>query len=277
MEQEGYRVVEAGSAEQCLALYRDFRPDVILLNAMMPGVDGFMCCGQLQKLSGNHPPVLIITNLDDQATVDRIFEVGATDYITKPIRLVVLRQRVRRLLQATQVMEKLRQQTEREGLLKAIVLKIRQSLDLDEILNTSATEIRAFLNVDRVAVYQISPGQGGTFVAESVAPGRAAVLGTPLIDPCFDMEYASQYQQGRIAATDDIYQAGLPACYIELLARIEIPANLLVPIIYKNELWGLLCAHQCSAAGHWESFEIELLLQMADQMAIAIQQSTLYQ
>lgn len=134
MEQEGYRVVEAGSAEQCLALYKDFHPDVILLNAMMAGVDGLMCCGQLEKLSGNLPPVLMITSLDDQATVDRIFEVGAPDYISKPIRLVVMRQRVRRLLQASQVMEELRQQTARERLLKAIVLKIRQSLDLDQKL-----------------------------------------------------------------------------------------------------------------------------------------------
>jgi len=276
IEQDGYRVVPVAGAEQCLAIYESIRPDVVVLNTMLPGVDGFTCCAQLQASRSNPPPVLMMTSLEDLETIDRIFAVGAMDYITKPIRLVVLRQRIRRLLQTNRIMEELRQQTQREHLVKAITLKIRQSLDLDQNLSTSVTEVRAFLNADRVALYQINPGRGGTFVVESVKPGWTPVLGIPLVDPCFDEEYASQYRQGRVSATNDIYQADLPDCYVELLARIEIRANLIVPVVYKDELWGLLCAHQCSAARHWESFEVELLCQLANQMAIAIQQSRLF-
>lgn len=273
--QEGCQVLAAADAEQCLVICQHHRPDVILLNAMLPGVDGFTCCAQLQT-SSNPPPVVMITSFDDLGTIERIFQVGAIDYITKPIRLVVLRQRLRRLLQTHQVMKELRQQTERERLLKAMTLKIHQSLDLDQILSTSVREARLFLKVDRVALYRIHPSQGGTFVVESVAPGWTSVLDTPLVDPCFDEVYASRYRQGRVSVTDDIYQAGLPDCYVELLARIEIRANLVVPVVYQDELWGLLCAHQCSAARQWESFEVELLCQLASQMAIAIQQSRLF-
>lgn len=108
MEKAGYQVAEAKDGEECLAVYDRLQPDLILLDAMMPVMDGFTCCNQLQKLPrGDRIPVLMITGLDDQASVDRAFEVGATDYITKPINWAVLRQRVRRLLDQSQLYRQL--------------------------------------------------------------------------------------------------------------------------------------------------------------------------
>jgi len=80
----------------CLLAY--IHPDIILLDAMMPVMDGFTCCAKLKALPGGSHPVLIITGLEDEASVDWAFEVGAIDYVTKPIHWPVLRQRVRRLL-----------------------------------------------------------------------------------------------------------------------------------------------------------------------------------
>lgn len=118
MEKEGYRVVEAEDGEQCLSACQQKQPDMVLLDAMMPVMDGFACCAQLQtRLAEECPPVLMITVLDDKASVDRAFEVGATDYITKPIHWPVLRQRVRRLLQTRWAMRQLQRQVERERLL----------------------------------------------------------------------------------------------------------------------------------------------------------------
>lgn len=104
MEQEGYQTLEASNAKEGLELYTRFHPDIVLLDAMMPVMDGFTGCSKLQALPGGaSTPVLMITGLDDQASVDRAFEVGATDYITKPIHWAVLRQRVKRLLQQSQL------------------------------------------------------------------------------------------------------------------------------------------------------------------------------
>ncbi|MBW4575983.1 MAG: response regulator [Aphanothece sp. CMT-3BRIN-NPC111] len=121
LEQEGYQVVEANNGEACLAAYRHYQPDAVLLDAVMPVMDGFACCTQLQTLFGNdspsgdrsscylatyrgasRTPILMITVLDDPDSVERAFEVGATDYITKPIHWAVLRHRVRRLIQESQ-------------------------------------------------------------------------------------------------------------------------------------------------------------------------------
>lgn len=102
MQQEGYRVEAVGDGAQCLAAYTRLHPDIILLDGLMPVMDGFTCCSKLQTLpGGERTPVLMITSLDDQASVDRAFEAGAIDYITKPIHWPVLRQRMRRILQAS--------------------------------------------------------------------------------------------------------------------------------------------------------------------------------
>nr|WP_290222112.1 PAS domain S-box protein [Trichocoleus desertorum] len=171
----------------------------------------------------------------------------------------------------------IQQQVERDRLLADIALRIRRSLQLNDILQTAVTEVRNLLQVERAAIYQIIPGQSGQFIVESVASNCVSVLDVALQDPCFDRKYSSQYQQGRISAVDDIYQANYLPCYLELLERVQIRANLLVPIISNDQLWGLLCVHQCSASRHWETFEIDSLQRLVTQLAIAIQQSELYE
>jgi len=108
LQQEGYRVEAADHGEQGLEAYGRLQPDLILVDAMMPVMDGFTFCQQFQTLSGSEStPVLMITGLDDQASVDQAFAVGAVDYVTKPIHWPVLRQRVRRLLREAQLSQAL--------------------------------------------------------------------------------------------------------------------------------------------------------------------------
>ncbi|QSJ18024.1 diguanylate cyclase [Nostoc sp. UHCC 0702] len=122
IKKEGYRVTEACNGQHCLDICQQQLPDLVLLDAMMPGLDGFNCCMQLQTLLGeNCPPVLMITALDDQESVDRAFEVGATDYITKPIDWSVLSQRINRLLTSKGAMMEHQQKIQRECLLTAQV------------------------------------------------------------------------------------------------------------------------------------------------------------
>ena len=69
MQQEGYRVEEVSNGQQCLAAYTDLYPDIILLDGMMPVMDGFTCCSQVRLLPGGERiPILIITGLDDEAS-----------------------------------------------------------------------------------------------------------------------------------------------------------------------------------------------------------------
>lgn len=129
MNNEGYRVIEASDGIEGLEFYKQLKPDMVLLDAKMPGMDGFTCCTQIKAIAGGLGiPVLMITSLEDEDSVERAFEAGATDYITKPIHWAVLRRRVQRLLQE--------KQAERE-ILKALV----QERELNELRSRIVTMV----------------------------------------------------------------------------------------------------------------------------------------
>jgi diguanylate cyclase (GGDEF)-like protein len=105
LEQDGFEVILAKNGDDGIAAYQEYRPDLILVDAVMPILDGFEFCEQLKNLGERLTPILMITSLDDDDSVDRAFAAGATDYITKPINLPVLRQRVRNLVRQSHLLK----------------------------------------------------------------------------------------------------------------------------------------------------------------------------
>jgi len=109
LQRDGFRVEEASDGQQALALLTRFQPDVILMDAMMPVMDGFTACARMQELpNGADIPVLMITALQDNSSVERAFAAGASDYIPKPIHYAVLSQRVRRIIEANRAEKRIR-------------------------------------------------------------------------------------------------------------------------------------------------------------------------
>jgi diguanylate cyclase (GGDEF)-like protein len=170
----------------------------------------------------------------------------------------------------------LKQQTERERMITAIAQHIRQSLDLTEILNTTVAEVRQFLDTDRVFIYRFEPDWSGTILVESVTPGFKSSVGTKIQDTYFVETSGEPYRNGRIQAIENIYTAGLTICHVNLLVKFQVKANLVVPILKGQELWGLLVAYHCCSPRKWQQWEIDLLKELATQLAIAIQQAELY-
>ncbi|WP_066426956.1 PAS domain S-box protein [Anabaena sp. 4-3] len=179
--------------------------------------------------------------------------------------------------QVAQRTAKLIQQANTDRLLANLSQNIRNTFDIESILQTTVSEIRAYLQTDRVVIYQFEPQWTGKIVAESLAPGKTSIIGRMIYDPCFATSWVEPYMNGQVRKIEDIYAYGLANCHIELLEQAEIRANLIVPIVYNQQLWGLLCAHQCSQPRYWETLEVELLEKLSSQIAIAIQQSQLYQ
>ncbi|MDX2217021.1 MAG: PAS domain-containing protein [Oculatellaceae cyanobacterium bins.114] len=169
----------------------------------------------------------------------------------------------------------LQQQLEQQRLVMEMSQRIRQSLQLHDILQTTVNEVRQFLHIDRVIVFQFTPGWGGTVMVESVVDPTLAILPSDIHDPCVGSQYLEPFKQGLVTAKADIYNADITPCHIEFLAQFQIRANLVVPILKDNKLWGLLAAHHCQAPREWQESEIELLRQIASQVSIALQQSAL--
>lgn len=171
----------------------------------------------------------------------------------------------------------LQQHIEQQRLITAIAQRIRASLNLDEVLNTTVVEVRQFLQADRVFIYRFQADYSGTVVVEAVGAGWASALHVKVEDTYFMETAGEEYRQGRIQAVPDIYTAGLTQCHCDLLTQFQIKANLAVPILAGEKLWGLLVVNQCSAPRLWQQWEIDLINQLSTQVSIAIQQSELYQ
>ena len=108
LEAAGFAVAEAEDGDAGLAISGELNPDLIMLDVLMPGRDGFEVCTALRQLTQHaDTPVLIMTGLEDADSVDRAYQVGATDFITKPIRWDLLPHRIRYILRATRTMEAL--------------------------------------------------------------------------------------------------------------------------------------------------------------------------
>jgi light-regulated signal transduction histidine kinase (bacteriophytochrome) len=160
---------------------------------------------------------------------------------------------------------------------KLVSEQIRGTLDLKITLQAVVREVRKLLNADRILIYQLSDNMDGEVVVEEISGSWKSALEIKAPSDCFPDEYGKLYFRGRVRAIDNIATASLSPCHREFLESLQIQANLIVPITISEKLWGLVIAHQCISPRKWHDDEIELLQQLADQAAIAIQQAQLYE
>lgn len=177
-----------------------------------------------------------------------------------------------------QAQDLLLKEAERERLLGALLRRIRQDLDLQSILQTTVAEVREVFQVDRVMIYQLQEGVGGFVAAESVADPWPSHLGRYVWDEYFQRDPCyRKYQEGFVQAIANVATANLDPCYRELLESFQAQANLVIPIRQGEALWGLLVVQHCQSSRPWQEWEIRLLQELSDQLAIALQQAQLYE
>jgi PAS domain S-box-containing protein len=173
-----------------------------------------------------------------------------------------------------------RQQAERESVLREITQRIRKSLDLKTIFETAVREIRQFMTTDRVGIFKFNSKSNfgeGEFIAESVDLKFESILGIKVCDPIFGNKLANLYQQSKIDLLENIYQTGLWEDRMAVLTADRVQANLVVPLLNGPVLWGLLCIQDCTAQRSWQESEINFITQIAEQIGIGIHQATLYE
>ncbi len=182
------------------------------------------------------------------------------------------------ITQRHQAAQSLRLQAEREQLLGAIAERIRQSLNLNDILDTAVREIHQLLQADRVIIYRFEANWSGFVIVEALTPGWVSMAGREIFDPYLATEKCLlPFTRGAVSRIEDIDTAGLEPCHAELLEQFQIKANLAIPILQGDALWGLLVVQQCSAPRQWQDWEVSFLKRLATSLSIALQQSQLYQ
>jgi two-component system sensor histidine kinase/response regulator len=143
LERDGFEVAEADNGRAALDLFDQTRPDIVLLDVNMPEMDGFEVCSAMRaRKDGALVPVLMLTVLGDEASIDRAFEAGATDFVTKPVVWPILGRRLHYMLRASAAFQDLARS---EADLARRVMERTASLDeANRNLETANRELEAF-------------------------------------------------------------------------------------------------------------------------------------
>jgi diguanylate cyclase (GGDEF)-like protein len=109
LRSEGYKIIEASNGQSVLAICSRSMPDLIIMDAIMPEMDGFSALKAVRDMvNGSEVPILMVTSLEDEYSITKAFKGGATDYISKPVNFSVLRQRISRLVQSSKAQKHVR-------------------------------------------------------------------------------------------------------------------------------------------------------------------------
>lgn len=198
----------------------------------------------------------------------------------------------------------LRQTAERERAVGLVLQRMRETLELENIFRTTTQELRQAIASDRTLIYQFNPDWSGQVVAEAVGDGWLSIIPVPAQSPELRKVTVSapncivqsldgkevliqdtylQTQQGGLyrqkssyCCVSDIYQQGFDDCYLELLELIQARAYIIVPIFCGSQLWGLLAVYQNGKTRQWQAAEIQMMLQIGNQLGVAVQQAELF-
>ena len=145
LESSGWSVEEAENGREALSAFQRLHPDIVLLDVMMPEMDGFTACAALRNLpEGAHTPILIMTGLDDYNSITQAYDAGATDFMTKPLNGLLLTHRIRYIVRSSRVLQELR--ASQTSLAQARDAALEGARLKSEFLATVSHEIRTPMN-----------------------------------------------------------------------------------------------------------------------------------
>lgn len=146
---------------------------------------------------------------------------------------------------------------------KQLVERLQQAEDRDRLIQETLDGLRKNLKSDRIVLYYFYEEWRGQVTFESLRYIDYSIYGSTGADDCFNEQYARLYLEGRISAISDIDKADIHPCHRDFLKSIKVKANLAVPVIKKQQLWGLLIAHHCQTPHFWVDSEILTMKQAA--------------
>lgn len=286
LEGEGYGVTFAMSGKQALERVENARPDLILLDLMMPEIDGLQVCQILKADSNNREiPIIFLTASHEQQNLLAAFENGAVDYLTKPFILPELLARVRTHLELKQAKEKLarlnsrleqkvRQRTAQlqkalnfEAIAKRIIERARDSLEESQILTTIVHELVVPLQLDRcqTGIYDLEAAT--STITQEYSPSLPSTLNV-----VYDF-----------TAIDEIYQQLLAGKSVQFgrlpdLQKLQLPQSVSIlacPLKDERKTIGDLWLYRLNLKAFSDD-EVRLVEQVAAAGAIAIRQARLY-
>lgn len=145
--------------------------------------------------------------------------------------------------------------------------RLAGKLSQDELVHRVTARLRSALQVDRVVLYYFYKDWHGQVTFESLSDESLSIIGMTGATECFNGEYAQMYLEGRVKAVPDVAKEVIHDCHRAFLESIQVKANLVVPVLTEQGLWGLLAAHHCQAPHPWSKADIETMQAGARELA----------
>ena len=149
------------------------------------------------------------------------------------------------------------------------ISRLQSNEGLSQLLLNYLDTTRTVLQCDRAVIYEFDAEFAGRITRESVGLSLTSAFDAQLSDPCIPNSIIENYKQGRTVATSDVLNAGFAPKHLQLMHKLQIRSNLVVPIRQANNLYGLLIVHKCQDKHVWQEDEIAYLKQSGEQLGIA--------
>lgn len=153
--------------------------------------------------------------------------------------------------------------------LQQVLTHLSTTLERDHLVRQTTGDLQQKLGVNRVLLYYFYRQWKGQVTFESLSDPQFSLVGSTGPDECFNDEYAALYLEGRVRAIADIETEPIADCHRDFLRAMQVRANLVVPVLIPQGLWGLLVAHHCQSVRPWSDADITAMQQGATALAIA--------
>ncbi len=299
LTKKGYEVRKAIDGPMAIMIAMTDPPDIILLDVMMPKMDGYEVCRHLKSQTQTEPiPVIFISALDEAIDKVKAFKLGGVDFVTKPFQAEEVLVRIEhqlelqaakteistlnaelesRIQQRTRQLEAeirvRRQVQERETLVNQIVQDMRKSLILEDILNQTVKLLHEHLKVSCCLVFQEDPTQA--IISYSSNPSGTQQSEILSAYTRLHLHFRDQLHIGEMVVCSHIAEIGFKSLQSRL-QQLTIASVIIVPLLYSKAYLGSIGLHQTQQPRSWTDNETILIKEIADHCAIAIHQAHLF-
>ncbi|MBT0653658.1 hybrid sensor histidine kinase/response regulator [Geomobilimonas luticola] len=271
----GMLVAEAADGAAACALAATFQPDLIMMDMVMPGLDGIEACRRLKAdpQTASIPVIVLTANKEKNKLVDA-FAAGADDYLNKPFASHELLARINSNLAKRSSTEMLRQEVTDTGILLEISQAITSSLDTRRILQIIVEKIAGNMDVLRCSIVRLSEGDDyGYVLASSDDPGINGLRITLDRYP----EIREVIRTGKSLVLEDVKNHPLMREVREHISGLAFSSILVLPVIYRNEVIGTLMLRTARAGNSFSSRELRFCELVANVSASALKNAYLYE
>ncbi|MEE9270046.1 MAG: HD domain-containing phosphohydrolase [Candidatus Krumholzibacteria bacterium] len=298
LSKNGYKVQLAKTGEEALNLYRECEPDMLVIDVVLPDMDGREVLRILRSIPGKKPvPALFVSGTSDPDVMDSTFATGAEDFLVKPFSLRELNAKVKKVLGSyrnaaalersnlaladevsegrenySQINKQLQRQLLSMKTLFAVSQDLNRRLDSDELINGFALTLVGELQISSIAIFLLRKESDPTFTLNGIKGfdrDRIADLEIPA-----DCELVRRLRDNpetqKIARTpDDSWVRRLPDVRLAIFEYIT-------PIIFKQKVKGIVFSGPKLTGGEFNRFDLDMLRSISNSAAIGLENARLF-